>query len=301
MRINELRLVSCIITTCRRGRILSRAIESVLNQTYKNIELIVVDDCPCSESEDIVSEYLKDNPGIVYIQNEQNMGPSGARNKGVSVSTGEYIAFLDDDDEWLAEKIEIQVSSIKDAHIICNPPYFRYRVDQSLSEITQDNQHIANVGKSWFLDALFEDFSKFYPSGSLLDKKAFAKVGGFDESLTRGEFWDLLLKMSYGGSLAVSCSEKMVVFDRTERDDRVSQNVDKNDDTFVVLERYKPFVSKLSYRKRKAKLLMKRYKELRQWIDLFSASKLSPSLTMRFVLQNSKLRVKNLINKANWR
>jgi glycosyltransferase involved in cell wall biosynthesis len=298
MQNNEHKLVSCIITTCKRGRILSRAIESVLNQTYMDIELIVIDDCPCAETENIVNIYLQDNPKMQYIKNEKNLGPSGARNKGVSVSNGEYIAFLDDDDEWLAEKIAKQIKFIKNAHIICNPPYFRHRNDQSLHEIIHKDQKSLNECEQWSVEDLYYDFSAFYPSGSLLSKNAYTSVDGFDERLTRGEFWDLLLKMTNNKNIAVSCSEKLVVFDRTVRDDRVSQNGAKNEDTFTVLERFRPFVSNSIYLKRKTKLLLKRFKELNDWADIFAASKLSPSLTIRFVLQHSKSFLKKYINKC---
>lgn len=110
-------LVSVVIPTYSRNETLIRAIESVLNQTHSNIEIIVVDDNPIESewrksSEELMKKY-EDNPKVRYIKNPQNMGGAGARNEGIKASRGEYIAFLDDDDEYMPEKIEKQLALFK--------------------------------------------------------------------------------------------------------------------------------------------------------------------------------------------
>lgn len=112
MQENEI-LVSVVIPTYSRNITLTRAIDSVLAQTYKNLEIIVVDDNPPdsewrASTQHIMKEY-SNNPRIRYIQNAQNMGGSGARNEGIKAANGEYIAFLDDDDEYFPEKVEKQL------------------------------------------------------------------------------------------------------------------------------------------------------------------------------------------------
>jgi glycosyltransferase involved in cell wall biosynthesis len=106
-------LVSVIIPTYKRSDYILRAINSVLNQTYKNIEIIIVDD---NESEDeysrITQKLLKeliDSKKIIYVKHNTNKGISAARNTGIKNSKGEYIAFLDDDDEFISNKTEIQL------------------------------------------------------------------------------------------------------------------------------------------------------------------------------------------------
>ncbi len=105
-------LVSAIITTHNRIELLKRAIESVLSQTYQNIECIVVDD----SSDDGTEEYCGKLDNIVYIRISKNESRGGnyARNLGIKASKGEFIAFLDDDDYWLSEKIEKQVNLLKE-------------------------------------------------------------------------------------------------------------------------------------------------------------------------------------------
>ena len=106
-------LVSVVIPTYSRNKLLRRAIDSVLNQTYKNLEIIVVDDNPegseWRRSTEKLMEPYRDNFRIRYIQNKKNLGGAGARNVGIKASSAEYIAFLDDDDEYYEERIEKQL------------------------------------------------------------------------------------------------------------------------------------------------------------------------------------------------
>lgn len=106
-------LISVIIPTYARNDTLKNAIDSILRQTYPNIEIIVVDDNPSDSkyrrmTEQIVKEY-QGNKQFSYIQNKTNLGGAEARNEGIKVSKGEYIAFLDDDDEYFPKKLEKQL------------------------------------------------------------------------------------------------------------------------------------------------------------------------------------------------
>ena len=104
-------LVSVVIPTFNRAKVVTRAIDSVLEQTYRNCEVIVVDDGSTDDTADVLRSY-KDK--IVYIQ-QKNAGPSAARNRGIRESKGEFIAFLDSDDLWFATKLERQAGLLTDA------------------------------------------------------------------------------------------------------------------------------------------------------------------------------------------
>lgn len=102
-------LVSVVIPTHNRPKLLERAVGSILDQTYDNLELLVVDDAS-DERAELESTFDFDSiSAFEYIYLEENRGGAGARNVGLDAATGEYIAFLDDDDEWLPDKIERQV------------------------------------------------------------------------------------------------------------------------------------------------------------------------------------------------
>lgn len=113
--------VSCIVTTYERPiEILKKAIMSIVKQTYDNYEILIVNDSPknielSNKIKHLVklikNEYCIE---ITYLSYEKNMGANYARNYGIKFSNGEYVAFLDDDDEWLPEKLEIQVPLMDD-------------------------------------------------------------------------------------------------------------------------------------------------------------------------------------------
>lgn len=104
------KLVSVVIPTHNRADLLPRAIESVLKQTYANFEIIVVSDGSTDNTEDIVKKYSEKDSRVKYIGYSPARGGNVARNTGIEASKGEYVAFLDDDDEWLPEKIEKQAA-----------------------------------------------------------------------------------------------------------------------------------------------------------------------------------------------
>ena len=105
---NDKQKVSIIIATFNRDNLIKRAIDSVFLQNYPNFEIIVVDDCSVDKTGEIVNGY--NDSRIIYIRNESNYGVAKSRNIGIGNSTGEFISFLDSDDEWLPGKL---VSELK--------------------------------------------------------------------------------------------------------------------------------------------------------------------------------------------
>ena len=126
-------LVSVIIPTYKTNKSLKRAIDSVFAQSYKKVEVIVVDDNNCDEyrivAECIAEEY-KNLDNFKYIQHEHNKNGSAARNTGVESSDGTYISFLDDDDYYYTDKISKEVDSHEE---MC------YLIDDDIKEIEFEN------------------------------------------------------------------------------------------------------------------------------------------------------------------
>lgn len=107
--------VSVIIPYFNNEKTLERALESVSNQTYKNLEIILINDGSSDNSRNVVKEFINNNSSkfeIIHIEQE-NKGPSAARNKGINLASGNFIAFLDADDSWKSEKIEYQIDILK--------------------------------------------------------------------------------------------------------------------------------------------------------------------------------------------
>lgn len=103
-------MISVIIPTYNREKTIERAITSVLKQTYGDLELIVVDDCSTDDTKKVVESIGDDR--VRYIRLEKNSGACVARNRGICEARGEYVAFQDSDDEWLPEKLEIQLKAL---------------------------------------------------------------------------------------------------------------------------------------------------------------------------------------------
>lgn len=187
--------VSVVITTYKRPITLERAIKSVLNQTYDNIEIIVVDDND-EESEyrkitqDIMTKYEK-NKKIKYIKHKLNKNGAAARNTGIDNSSGEYITFLDDDDELLKDKIKLQVEKLDNMPI-------EYGVVYSGYEIIRNNRLIKkkNVSKEGILSKELLKLDWGFGSGSnpLFRKEVFDVIGYFDTSFRRHHDWEVMLR-----------------------------------------------------------------------------------------------------------
>lgn len=189
------KLVSAIITTYKRPvEIVFRAVESILNQTYSNIEIILVDDSPETYSERAVlrDKITKYGDKVNYIQNEHNIGACASRNVGLNMAKGEYIAFLDDDDEWLPCKIEKQLQGFKD-----NQTALVYCGTIKVDELSASEEYIQPLFYSGYIyDKLI--FKNFIGSSSLpLLKTSFLKeIGGFDPQMKSAQDYDVWLRLA---------------------------------------------------------------------------------------------------------
>ena len=111
-------LVSIITPLYNCEKYIEETIQSVINQTYKNWEMIIVDDCSKDKGVEIVEKYQKLDSRIKLYRNEKNQGVSYTRNRAIGLSKGKYIAFLDSDDLWKKEKLEKQISFMEENNIV---------------------------------------------------------------------------------------------------------------------------------------------------------------------------------------
>lgn len=121
-------LVSIITPSYNTGRYISKTIESVLNQTYENWEMLIVDDCSTDNTDEVVKSYLHDSR-IRYLKNEKNSGAAISRNRAIREANGRWIAFLDSDDLWSPEKLEKQIRFMKEHNY-----YFSYTNYEEIDE-----------------------------------------------------------------------------------------------------------------------------------------------------------------------
>lgn len=184
-------LVSVVIPTYNRARLLSRAIESVLKQTYSNFELIVVDDCSNDCTESVVKGFHDDR--IRYIKHEKNQGAAIARNNGVIAAKGEYVAFQDSDDEWLPTKLEKQMKAFHSAPSNLGVVYTSFWLIDNGKKTLVPSSHMKHTeGK--IHDALLEINFVSTPT-AVVRKECFKKVGMF-ANIPRFQDWELWLRIS---------------------------------------------------------------------------------------------------------
>jgi glycosyltransferase involved in cell wall biosynthesis len=184
-------LYSVIMPTWNRGAAIRRAVISVLRQTYKNFELIVVDD----HSHTPASEFLEglDDNRIRYLRMKVNSGVSAARNAGIRLAEGEYLAFLDDDDEYLPQKLEVLNSAVENSWDVI---YHRMRIHFVKEGFSYDNDpHRLRFG---YRELLLKNLLGS-PSMVVIRRSACLDVGAFDETLPALEDYELWLRLAKAG------------------------------------------------------------------------------------------------------
>ena len=187
-------LVTAVITTYKREpAMLERALNSILNQTHKKLEIIVVDDSPSAyEFRDSVKELCSRFPSVIYVQHQENKGACAARNTALSMANGEFIGFLDDDDEWLPEKIEKQLLGFTTESVglvYCDS----FKINAKSGKITQTTPKI--LTGQVYNALLYENFigSTSFP---LLRTSALKEIGGFDINMPASQDYDVWLRIA---------------------------------------------------------------------------------------------------------
>ncbi|MCS6860982.1 MAG: glycosyltransferase [Abditibacteriales bacterium] len=185
--------VSVIIPAYNCARYIAEAIDSVLAQTYRDFEIIVVDDGSTDGTGEVVHRYAD---RVRYIR-QDNRGPSGAKNTGIQVARGEFISTLDGDDLWLPHRLE-KLVPLLDRQLELGFVYGDcYRIDETPDRIQPRTAFEIHGGarRGWVLEELV--MVNFVPSQSVLIRRcALDAVGLFDESYRIGEDWDLWLRLA---------------------------------------------------------------------------------------------------------
>lgn len=212
-------LVSVIIPTHNRAGHVGRAISSALAQTVDDIEIIVVDDCSCDATATVVRSMAGRNmPNIVYLRNEKNLGGSASRNVGIGAARSRYLAFLDDDDEWLPTKLEKQLAVFGEnpALGLVYTGYFFINEQTQSVYATIRPRKIRNV-----LAELLKKNCVGTTSTAMVTSKCLKEVGGFDQSLRGCQDWDLWIRIAK--KYAMECiQEPLVKF--YDHDNRISRD-----------------------------------------------------------------------------
>ncbi len=206
--------ISVIIPTYNRCWILKEAIDSVLSQKFTDFEIIVVDD----GSNDATSVLLSAYEDQIITIHQENRGVSAARNAGILIAKGNYVAFLDSDDKWLSEKLSCQVSffQVHAEAVICQTDEIWIR---NGVRVNPKNQHKKLSGM------IFEPSLQLClvsPSAVMIKRSLFDEVGLFNEAFPACEDYDLWLRI--GLYYPIYLIERQMVIKRGGHDDQLSRN-----------------------------------------------------------------------------
>ncbi len=189
-------IVTAVLTTYKRPvEIVGRALKSVVEQTYEELEIILVNDFPEDEklSKELIGLCRGFERNVVYLPMKKNSGANAARNYGAGVSKGAFIAFLDDDDEWSPEKIELQMQKMTDDNIgivYCNT-WINSEKSHSIKPRFKNAKPEGNI-----YPVLFGKNVVGSTSFPLIRKKAFDEVGGFNETMPALQDMELWLRIA---------------------------------------------------------------------------------------------------------
>ena len=184
--------VSIIIPTYNQALLIARAIKSILEQTYADFEIIIIDDCSTDDTVRIIAGF--NDQRIKYIYLSQHKGAAFARNEGLKIAFGEFIAFADSDDLWVKEKLAKQVNVLATAPDDLGLVYSAvWKVDAKKRVFFPDKRLGAKRSGDIYKKLLFGNFVTIHV---LMRRQCFAQVGMFDEKLPRLQDWDLWLRLA---------------------------------------------------------------------------------------------------------
>ena len=217
--------VSIVMPTYNRGENLLQTIPKILNQTYENFELIVVDDGSTDNTSEVMGVFSDER--IKYIKLEENSGQSKARNVGIENATYNFIAFADSDDFWTEKKLEVQMSRfLKESESgFCYCAYTYH--DENDKELTVPRKNIARVRKEGYIYPELLRRNMVGTPSLIVKKECIATVGGFNEEIDCLEDWEFVLRLARNYQ-ASFCPEEL--FDVFEKTDRVSKKTREDGD-----------------------------------------------------------------------
>lgn len=205
-----------VIPSYNRGHIVGRAIESVLNQSYSDFEIIVVDDGSTDNTKEVVSQYIDSRINYFF---QENSGVSVARNNGSKLAKGDYLVFLDSDDYvkdiWLKDFFDVLQHNLTDV-VICR------------SRITEDFKN---------------DSSSFLAGTFAINKNVFYDIGMYDEKLRFGENTELNWRINFNNSRIKTIENSNIIYDVTYSEGG-SNSQNKVDFFYYVIEKHKEFIQK---------------------------------------------------------
>ena len=184
-------LVSVVIPTYNRGRCIERAIESVVAQTHTDLEVIVVDDRSADDTVEVVEAYARKDSRVRLLKHDKRNGAQAARNTGINAARGDWIAFLDSDDEWLQDSL---ASRLRVAHE-GNPKVVHSECYVIRDGSTQPLRYGLSALEGFAYRRLLKQPGTLF-SSLLIARECFERIGRLDENIVSYQEWDLSIRLA---------------------------------------------------------------------------------------------------------
>lgn len=232
-------IISVVIPVYNREQLIGKTIKSILEQTYNNFEILIIDDNSTDGTKEAITKI--NDSRIRYFKQEYNQGPSAARNRGINVSKGNYIAFLDSDDLWDTNKLSDQFKIFDQYKDEYDVVFSGFRI--------LDLKTGLKIKESIISESICDNFKngKFFltpsPCTLLIRKRALLDVGGFDERLKANEDTELAIKLCKKGYKFYNQKYSLVTVFRNH-DSLMSNKKNYIDARKIIIEKHQEYLSK---------------------------------------------------------
>lgn len=214
--------VSIVMPTYNRGYVISDAIDSIIEQSYKDWELIIVDDGSTDDTATLVAKYQKKYDNIIYFDNMDNKGACARRNEGIKYSTGVYIAFIDSDNYWHPEKLKKQMTVLQKND--CDFCFCNVKIIDGNSSFIVPKQLIE---KEFLCKKLLRE-NIIDTNSLLITKDKIIKAGLFDEEMPRLQDYELVFRLIYNENAKFCHLNEVLVTNNLQKD-----SITKNSKLYV--------------------------------------------------------------------
>jgi glycosyltransferase involved in cell wall biosynthesis len=219
-------LVSVYIPTYKRPELLKRAVASVVNQSYYNIEIIVSCDGDCKDTRQVVEDFLKKHSNIRFITSASRQGSCATRNAAINLASGEFITGLDDDDFFSANRVKGFIDNVNDKQRIL---FSNYKVmDEFGITTTEMKSHVS-----------LNDLLKYNCIGNQVfcPTEFMRKAGGFDEELPAWQDYDMWIRLVAMFGAAKGIKNASYTTDKTHAHERISSDMKAIENAYSIFEK----------------------------------------------------------------
>ncbi len=253
-------LVSAIIPTHNRSELLKRAIDSVLDQTWENMEIIVVDDASDDDTPKVLQSLSEQHKNLKVIQNKESKGAAASRNIAIEHAKGEYIAGLDDDDLWRPKRVEQLMEEFQEGYSAVTS---NDRMDFGEKEIVWKKKPVITLHDLLFYNQV---------GNQVLTKKEYLQqIGGYDETLQSAQDYDLWIRLAHDFGPIKTAPHTLQVVNMSEDRESITTSDNQVDGYIACFQKHRDKMNSEQIKYQNYRIKITEGKQT-GWLELFKAT-----------------------------